>query len=118
MLNQGLEKILDNVEGALGAVLIGLDGLPIAEVTRKETLEISVLGAELTTLYKNALRAVTDLNFGNLQEVAVVTNSVAVISRAITNEYFLLLALSPEALIGKGRYQLRKSVDEFRKQLQ
>lgn len=117
MLNKGLERIINSVDGAIGIVLLGLDGLPIAEVSKNDELDISVLGAELTTLYKNAIKLTEDMRFGSLEEVSVSAESAVVLCRAITEEYFLLLAMKPEAIFGKGRYQLRRSVDEFKKQL-
>jgi len=117
MLKKSLNAIIDNVEGSLGAVLLGLDGMPIVEVNRKEGLDISVLGAELTLLYKNSLRLTQEMKFGNVQEVILSTDAAVILCRAVTDEYFLLLAISPDSLFGKGRYQLRKSLETFRKQL-
>ncbi|MBN2382013.1 hypothetical protein JXQ70_03935 [bacterium] len=117
MLKKGLVSIIENVEGSLGAVLLGLDGLPIVEVNKKEGLDISILGAELTGLFKNSIKFCQDMKFGAMHEVIMVTDAAVILCRAITDEYFLLLAVSPDSLFGKGRYQLKKSVETFRKQL-
>lgn len=117
MIKKALQKIMDNVDGALGVTLIGVDGLPIAEIKPESGVEISVLGAELTILYKNAARLTQDLDYGIFQEITIRSEKIAIICRAVTVEYFLLLAITPKALFGKGRYQLRKSVSVFLEQL-
>lgn len=113
-IDKGLRNIVENVEGALGITLIGLDGLPIAQYSVEGSPNISILGAELTMLYKNAMKASDGMEFGSLQEVSIVTDTVVVICRAVTEEYFLLLASTPEALFGKGRYKLKASVEKFK----
>ncbi|MFC1853152.1 roadblock/LC7 domain-containing protein [candidate division CSSED10-310 bacterium] len=117
MLKEGLKKIIENVDGALGVLLLGVDGLPIVEIKKKQELDIGVLAAELTMLYKNAQRTIQNIEFGALQEVSVVAEKTVVICRAVTEEYYLMLAITPDALAGKGRYLLRKSVEDFKELL-
>jgi predicted regulator of Ras-like GTPase activity (Roadblock/LC7/MglB family) len=117
MLKQGLKRIVDKVQGSIGITLIGVDGMPIAEYKKGGSLHMGTVGAELTLVYKNAIKLTKELEFGSLQELTLVAEKTAVICRAVTDEYYLLLAISPQALMGKGRYQLKKAVAEFREQL-
>lgn len=118
MLKRSLRKIVDGVQGSYGATLIGVDGLPIAEYVSQSAIDMGILGAELTMVYKNAIRLTEELRYGPLKELSLVAEKAAVICQAVTDEYYLLLALSPSALLGKGRFQLRRAVADFRDQLQ
>ncbi|MBI2566552.1 MAG: roadblock/LC7 domain-containing protein [Candidatus Schekmanbacteria bacterium] len=114
----GLEQILERVAGSLGASLIGADGLSVTEVSRDAKLDLTSIAAEYSTILKNARRAVDAMSFGVLEEIAVVTESFALLLCAVTDEYYLVLAIGRAELnYGKGRYELRRAIAQFRKEL-
>jgi len=114
----GLKLIVDNVSGSLGASINGLDGLIIAEYKKipNSELDFALLGAELTSLVKRAVKTTDDIHMGPLQEITLMDLKKTFIIKTINEEYYLLLALDSTGSIGKGRYELKKAVYFFEKE--
>ena len=114
----GLKLIVNNVPGGLGASINGLDGLIIAEYKKipNNELDFTLLGAEITTLLKRAVKTTDDIHMGPLQEITLMDKNRAILIKTINEEYYLLLALDASGNIGKGRYELKKAVYLFEKE--
>ncbi|OGL42496.1 MAG: hypothetical protein A2161_05960 [Candidatus Schekmanbacteria bacterium RBG_13_48_7] len=114
----GLKMIVNNVPGSLGASINGLDGLIIAEYkkTPNSELDFTLIGAEMTSLLKRAVKTTDDIHMGPLQEITLMDRNKALIMKTINEEYYLLLALDSFGNIGKGRYELKKAVFLFEKE--
>jgi predicted regulator of Ras-like GTPase activity (Roadblock/LC7/MglB family) len=114
----GLKLIVDDVPGSLGASINGLDGLIIAEYKKipDSELDFTMLGAEMTTLLKRAVKTSDDIHMGPLQEISIMDKNKTLIMKTINEEYYLLLALESSGSMGKGRYALKKAVYMFEKE--
>jgi predicted regulator of Ras-like GTPase activity (Roadblock/LC7/MglB family) len=111
MFEQTLRKVLDRTDGAVGAVIMGLDGISVAQVCveRDEPLEVDAIAAEYTALLRKLMRTGDDTNLGTLQELVVASDRLAFLITTIASEYFLLLVLEPKHGIGRARFELRKA---------
>lgn len=111
MFKELLETILDRTEGSLGALIMGTDGIAVekalAEAGKDANLDIAA--AEFTSLVRGAQRAGTDLGLGNLRELVVSLDDSIILMRLLSRDYFVVLALSPEGNLGRGRFELRKA---------
>jgi predicted regulator of Ras-like GTPase activity (Roadblock/LC7/MglB family) len=111
MFRELLETILDRTEGSLGALIMGTDGIAVekalAEAGKDANLDIAA--AEFTSLVRGAQRAGTDLGLGNLRELVVSLDDSIVLMRLLSHDYFVVLALTPEGNLGRGRFELRKA---------
>lgn len=103
-----LQAICGALPGALAVTLMGNDGIAVDTVygTSSE-LEIPSLIIEYAALLDQARRSAQMFEAGGLQEMAIQSESMMAIIRPLTSEYFLALALEPDASAGRGRYLMR-----------
>jgi predicted regulator of Ras-like GTPase activity (Roadblock/LC7/MglB family) len=111
MFKEALEQIVERTEGATGALIMGMDGIAVERVFREEGQEanMDVAATEITSLVRNALRAGNNTGLGSLRELFSSFESVHIVARMLSPEYFVVLALGPDGNIGRGRYELRKA---------
>ncbi|HUK90143.1 MAG TPA: hypothetical protein VLZ81_07060 [Blastocatellia bacterium] len=106
-----LSAITGRVEGAIAAIIVGIDGIPIERVATGEDheLDIEIIATEFTTLLRRAMHTATDTELGQLQEMVLGTERAQFLLRPITPEYFLMIALAPGGNTGRARFELRKA---------
>jgi predicted regulator of Ras-like GTPase activity (Roadblock/LC7/MglB family) len=106
-----LRTIVERSDGAIGAVIMGLDGISVARSdARPGVIDIDVVAAEYTALLRKSMRtAEDDASLGEIRELVVVSDRFAFLITLITPEYFLLLALESPAGLGRARFELRKA---------
>jgi predicted regulator of Ras-like GTPase activity (Roadblock/LC7/MglB family) len=109
MFGDLLESISEKVEGTLGAVVMGMDGISVEKCLHDRSANIESLAAEYTPLLKASYTAAQDIGQGPLQELIVSTDLNVIAIRMITPEYFLLLLLNKDGNIGRARFELRKA---------
>lgn len=104
-----LTGIVDRVEGAVAAMVLGIDGIPIERRARDPGFDVEAVAAELTTLLRRGTQTAADTQLGSLRELIIVAEHLTVLMRPITREYFLLLVLSPGGNVGRARFEMRKA---------
>lgn len=111
MFKQMLGNIIERTEGSLGALIMGLDGIAVEKMIGKAGNEanLDVAAAEFTSLVRSAQRSGNDTGLGKLRELVVLLDSAVIMMRLLGKDYFVVLALSPEGNVGRGRYELRKA---------
>lgn len=108
MFKDKLTRVVTNVPGSLGCLLIGFDGIPIDSIfTGKELTEMAAIAVELTNLLGKFRRMNLHDMMGDVNEVSITTGTVTTLARVIAEEYLLVLALGPEADINRGQTMLR-----------
>lgn len=101
-LDEFLTYLVNNIDGALAAVIGDVDGL-IVEQYPKEGQDLSALTAQWTNVM-TALDAVTEsLKGGDLKEVMVTAESVIGYARILNEELYCFVLMNPSGNIGKAR---------------
>jgi predicted regulator of Ras-like GTPase activity (Roadblock/LC7/MglB family) len=108
-----LKDIVQGTTGVQGAVIMGMDGIAIGEHIVDTACSIQTVGIEYASAIKSIQKASESLSAGKVQEVFINTQSSIFLLRLITEEYFIALALSPDANYGKARYLLRVSIPKL-----
>jgi len=117
VFGKALAKIAEAVEGTRAVSLVGADGIPIETWGSPQSLSIETVAAEMSSLLQAARRASAASSFGELREIATVTDGgISILSR-VTGEYYLLLLLAREGNLGRGRFELRKAAAALEKEL-
>ena len=112
-----LRRIAERVEGTQAVSLIGVDGIAIDSYRAENVPSLESVSAELGAFVKSSIRPKSDSEAGSVQQLAMVTErSIAILSR-VTEEYYLLLLLSREGNMGRGRFELRKAGLTLEKEL-
>lgn len=109
MFKEKLSRVIHNVEGSLGCLLIGFDGIPIDSVYtgENELPEMSAIAVELSNLLKEFRRLNLHDKMGEVNEVSITTGQVTTLARVIAVDYLLILALNADADVNRGQTMLR-----------
>ena len=115
-----LTDIVEQVDGGIGAVILGYDGIAIDEYIKpdEESLDMQLLAVEYTTLLKEIRKTIEVLQTGALEEVSVSSGQTRIIVYAINDDFFVVLALKSDGNFGKGRYLLKRIVPQLQADLQ
>ncbi len=109
--NQELQKI-ENVNGAVIASLVGIDGISLSSYTKMDEGDVSVIDAELATLMSVARQSMESINAGDILEIVVFTGKYSFVLTFVGKEYYLYIGLKGQNVnIGKARnllYEMRK----------
>ena len=104
---EALKGVASRVPEAEVLMVIGTDGIPVEKLAVRPNADVEAVAAEHTTLLRASVSSAADTGLGALQELAVVTDRMTTLLVAITPEYFLFAALSPDAVLGRARLALR-----------
>ena len=103
-----LQKVVDNVDGAVAGLIMGLDGISVERYTRpSENIDIDTIGMEFSFILTQIRKASEVLSVGDLQEIAIKAEQLIIVMRMLTPEYFLGVALRPDGNFGKARFLMR-----------
>lgn len=118
-----LESILSESSGGLGIALMGTDGIPIEQVQGRAADravlgdDVGTAGAEFGRILDEIRKAADVLGGGAIQETVVSLAGFSLVFRAVDEELFVVLALSPDGNLGKARYLIRRHLNEIREEL-
>ena len=110
---EALERICARVEGSLGAVIIAEDGIVVERHTADAAFDLELASVELVGAAREIRRATAAVEAGELEELLVTNAGRLSLLRLIGPGYYLLLHLVPGALVGRGRYELRRAAHEL-----
>lgn len=111
-----LKEAVENVDGAVGALIVGSDGITVEDYLLDSPVDSQSLGAEYSTLLKDMEQASRSLGLGVANEITVVSEGCIVTMRRINPEYFIAMIMRPDANLGKGRFILRRSIPKLEKE--
>jgi predicted regulator of Ras-like GTPase activity (Roadblock/LC7/MglB family) len=111
-----LKEVVNGTEGALGALIVGLDGIPVEEYSLKSELDIQSMTVEYSALLKEIEKGSQAARLGSTNEVTVIADKAMIMLRRLNDEYFFVLILRPDGNFGKGRFLLRMSVPKLLKE--
>ena len=114
-----LKTIVEGSDGALGAVVMGYDGIAIEEyLCAGDGMDVQLLAVEYASVLKEIKRTVGLLNTGELEEVSIISERCSVVVRGIGSDFFVALAIGENGNLGKGRYLLKREASKLREALQ
>ncbi|MGB9082543.1 MAG: hypothetical protein WCD00_14700, partial [Desulfuromonadaceae bacterium] len=98
-----LNTIVQSVDGALAAIIMAYDGIPIDEVSVEQSeFDMQLLSVEYATVLKEIKRAVDVIKMGDLEEVSISTTRTCIVVRVLSDDLFAALIMSRDGNIGKG----------------
>jgi predicted regulator of Ras-like GTPase activity (Roadblock/LC7/MglB family) len=116
-LKQILASIVDDVSGGLGAIIIGYDGISVDEYMKETPLDIHTMAIEYVTVIREIRNTVSVLGIGNMEELAIHTENLQAVMRAINEDLLIVLVMTSDGNYGKGRYLLKRDVPLLREAL-
>jgi predicted regulator of Ras-like GTPase activity (Roadblock/LC7/MglB family) len=108
-----LKEVVSGTDGALGALVVGLDGIPVDEYSVSNEVDLQSMTVEYSTLLKEIEKGSQAAQMGSTKEVTVIADKAMIMLRRLNEEYFFVLIIKPEGNFGKGRFLLRMSVPKL-----
>ncbi|MCP4006058.1 MAG: roadblock/LC7 domain-containing protein [bacterium] len=115
-----LAQLIDQTEGALAGAVMAGDGIPIDEYGQTDQVDLAALAVELQPMLEQVRKATSSVYEGApnaLQEMILATEKHQILLRPIDGEFFLLIVLTPEGILGKMRYLTRMVLHDLRETL-
>jgi len=119
MLNESLEKIVQNTPGAAGAILMGFDGIAVMQYVDPEFADVDIesTAMEFSFRYVELRQAAESLDMGAVTDITIKADNRSVICRVLSDEYFVAIVLADASHIGKGRWMLRSTSRDLQAEL-
>jgi predicted regulator of Ras-like GTPase activity (Roadblock/LC7/MglB family) len=102
-----LEVLRRRVPETQVVMVLGSDGIPIEKLIVNRSVNQEMMAAEFARLFRASSSASNDTGVGGLAELELHAEGLDVVMRTLTPDYFLFLALSPGAIVGRARFALR-----------
>jgi predicted regulator of Ras-like GTPase activity (Roadblock/LC7/MglB family) len=108
MFKQQLKKVVDNVDGGIAAVVMGLDGIPVESYIRmNDKIDITTVAMEFSFILGQVKKAADSLQVGSCEELTVKAQRLVLCVRMLSPQYFVATALTTEGNVGKARFLMR-----------
>lgn len=111
---QLLDRLLEDIPGALGAIIIDWEGEAVDQVARINEYDIKVLGAHCGIIMNQLREALARVDSGDLEEIVIRSGENKTLIAPLTEEYLLALHLGPTAIVARATFRMRKCVGELR----
>jgi len=108
-----LKDIVDKVDGAVSAMIIAADGIPVEEYVTEKLIDLTGLGAEASAMIRDVALAAENLGLGEAREFSIISDLCGIIMRKINEEYYVALIIRPDGNYGKGRFVLKTTVPKI-----
>ncbi len=108
-----LQEVVEKVDGAVSAMIIGTDGIPVEGYRKEDLLNLDDLGAESSAMIKDINLASHNLGLGNALEFSISSEKSRILMRQITPEYYFALVMRPDGNLGKGRFVLKTTIPKI-----
>ena len=105
-----LKDTVEKVDGAVSAMIIASDGIPVEEYVAEKIIDLTGLGAEASAMIRDIALAAENLGLGEAREFSIISDKCGIIMRKINEEYYIALIIKPEGNYGKGRFVLKTTV--------
>jgi predicted regulator of Ras-like GTPase activity (Roadblock/LC7/MglB family) len=78
---------------------------------------MQLLAVEYATVLKEVKRTIDILKTGAMEEMSITTERTRILVRAVSDEFFVFLALDRQGNYGKGRYLLKRETPKMQESL-
>jgi predicted regulator of Ras-like GTPase activity (Roadblock/LC7/MglB family) len=103
-----LKKVVDNIEGGIAAVVMGLDGIAVdSYVKLDDRVDVNTVAMEFSFILGQVRKAGDSLAVGSLEELSVKAQRLLLVCRMLSAQYFIAIVMAPEGNFGKARYLAR-----------
>jgi predicted regulator of Ras-like GTPase activity (Roadblock/LC7/MglB family) len=103
-----LKKVVDNVEGGIAAVVMGLDGIAVdTYIKLADRVDVNTVAMEFSFILSQVRKAGESLSVGALEEMSVKAQRLLLVCRMISPQFFVAIVMAPEGNFGKARYLAR-----------
>ncbi len=118
MFKEHIRSVVDRVDGGIGGVLMGLDGIAVDTYMREGAqMDVNTIGMEFSFILTQVKKAGQILELGNIREFSIKAEKLLLVIRMLTDDYFLAVAMTADGNFGKARYLMRLAEPRLTAQL-
>ena len=118
MFAEQIKNVVDNVDGGIGGLIMGLDGISLEMyLSGGQEFDVDTVGMEFSYILTQVKKAGEVLKLGGLSEMVVKAEGVTLLLRMLTDEYFMAVFLGSKANFGKTRFLMRLAESKLRSEL-
>jgi predicted regulator of Ras-like GTPase activity (Roadblock/LC7/MglB family) len=119
MFQDALREIVEKTEGGVASLIMDSEGIAVDSYARPDApFDITTVGIEFGVVLGSIKRAADSLEAGRTSEVAISTDKMITLIRALNDNYFLAVAVRPDGNLGKGRFLMRTAAPKFLAELE
>jgi predicted regulator of Ras-like GTPase activity (Roadblock/LC7/MglB family) len=104
-----LNQLAARTEGAEMVLLVGTDGIIIERVGEEKEADFDALAAEYAVVLNRSRFTATDTGLGKLNELLTITDQTILLTKILTEDYFVMMRLNPQSSLGRARYEVRRT---------
>ena len=115
---QLLAQLVNSVDGSIGAAFVDSYGEAVqcyAVASDEEYMKL--MGAYQSITLRTSRTVINQLEAGGIDYCFASYEQASFLVKALKQDYFLLLALSPGANIGQGIYRVRQAAESFDREI-
>jgi predicted regulator of Ras-like GTPase activity (Roadblock/LC7/MglB family) len=109
-----LQELADHMDGFVGASVVGLDGMSIANLVTERGFDEQKASAALSQLVKQATESSEAMDAGTFEETITTSQKYLFLTRPIGNDkFFVQIILKSDGNLGAARMYLEDYEDEL-----
>jgi predicted regulator of Ras-like GTPase activity (Roadblock/LC7/MglB family) len=112
-----LTDLVHAVPGALGAVFVDWEGEMVEQVAGTSGEDLKLLGAHWAIAYYQTKTALDNQGLGPADEVLLRFERQQILVRRVTDEYLVIMAIGPDASLGRTRHLLQLAGQRLRSEM-
>ncbi len=112
-LAESLDAVRAHVAGARVALLVCTDGVVVARSSDSAPIADELLAASFADLLRRADASSRDSDLGPTHELSIGSPQGQVVVRTVGAEYAVVVLLTPDALVGHARHELKLAADRI-----
>ena len=112
-----LNELMSRIPGASGAIFADWEGESVEHVARQDSYELKVIGAHHGIILQNLRRATQTMGGDAVEDVVIGAERLNTVIVPVDSDYFLVLTLSKEQLLGPARRAARECAAKLRQEI-
>ena len=117
MYLERLSAISGRIGGALAVSLVDHDGMPVESFSAAPDLDLESAAAEMVAKARNIQLQQKELSVGDVRQLTVAAELRTFLLSAVGRGFWLLAVLTPEAGLGRARFELKRATLLFENDL-
>lgn len=113
-----LKRLLDDIPGALGAIIVDWEGEAVDQVSVVNEYDIKVLGAHSGIILSQLKEALLRTDSGALNQVVIRAGENKTLIAPLTEDYLLILQLGSKSIAAFATYKMNQCVTALRSEFE
>src|SRR3990172_3716144 len=89
------KEVVNGTEGAIGALVIGVDGISVDEYSTGGEIDLQSMSVEYSALLKEIEKGSQAAHLGSTKEGTIISEKAMIMLRRLNDDYFLFLFIMP-----------------------